>query len=135
MPNNSPGGYDGAMFRLLAIGRARGRGRGMQIMSCCSSGWCAVVSGAAATNRCEYSSWCWLGGWRCTVGLAGTLWSPPHQRFRDYRYTLSTHYIAGHLLARSNTMFQKYLTFLTSCLLPIFSQFALDFDFRISSGR
>ena len=74
-------------------------------------------------------------GWRCTVGLAGTLWSPPHQRFRDYRYTLSTHYIAGHLLARSNTMFQKYLTFLTSCLLPIFSQFALDFDFRISSGR
>ena len=99
-----------------------------------AGGCCTVVSGAAATNRCEYSSWWWLGG-LAVVGLAGTLWSPPHQRFRDYRYTLSTHYIAGHLLARSNTMFQKYLTFLTSCLLPIFSQFALDFDFRISSGR
>ena len=130
MPNNSPGGYDGAMFRLLAIGRAV-RGRGMQIMSCA-----AVLSPGppplTAVNIQAGGGW---ASWRCTVGLAGTLWSPPHQRFRDYRYTLSTHYIAGHLLARSNTMFQKYLTFLTSCLLPIFSQFALDFDFRISSGR
>ena len=83
MPNNSPGGYDGAMFWLLAIGRARGRGRGMQIMSCCAGGWWRP--GHSAVNIQAGGGW---AGWRCWAWLVH--YGPHHTRGS---VTIDTHYL------------------------------------------